>query len=235
MNYPAFEVFGTQHLVTLLICAAVIYTYPKYFENQNPTKQILGGKILAGIMILHMLTQPIYDVLLFDLPWKGEFPMHMCDFSMLAMIVYLLKQNAPKILFHCAYFWGICGATMALATPDLEYGFPHGEYSPFFWGHSLILLAVFYVLMVNKERPVLMDMGKVIGVTLVLLIFVYIANLLIGPPANYWYLVARPVEGTLMDYFPDPPLHLIGTIPLAILLFYIAYLPLQIKDRINKK
>jgi hypothetical integral membrane protein (TIGR02206 family) len=234
MNFPAFEVFGTQHLVTLLLCAAVIYLYPKFFQNKDEVKQILGGKILAGIMILHMITQPIYDVLLFELPWKEEFPLHMCDFSMLAMIVYLLKQNAPKILFHCAYFWGICGATMAMATPDLEYGFPHGEYSPFFWGHSLILLAVFYVLMVRKERPILKDILKVIGVTLVLLIFVYIANLLIGPPANYWYLVARPVDGTLMDYFPDPPLHLIGTIPLAILLFYIAYLPLQIKDRLKK-
>jgi len=234
MNFPAFEVFGTQHLVTLLLCAAVIYLYPKFFQNKDEAKQILGGKILAGIMILHMITQPIYDVLLFELPWKGEFPLHMCDFSMLAMIVYLLKQNAPKILFHCAYFWGICGATMAMATPDLEYGFPHGEYSPFFWGHSLILLAVFYVLMVRKERPILKDILKVVGVTLVLLIFVYIANLLIGPPANYWYLVARPVDGTLMDYFPDPPLHLIGTIPLAILLFYIAYLPLQIKDRLKK-
>lgn len=234
MNFPAFEVFGTQHLVTLLLCAAVIYLYPKFFQNKDEAKQILGGKILAGIMILHMITQPIYDVLLFKLPWKGEFPFHMCDFSMLAMIVYLLKQNAPKILFHCAYFWGICGATMAMATPDLEYGFPHGEYSPFFWGHSLILLAVFYVLMVRKERPILKDILKVVGVTLVLLIFVYIANLLIGPPANYWYLVARPVDGTLMDYFPDPPLHLIGTIPLAILLFYIAYLPLQIKDRLKK-
>jgi hypothetical integral membrane protein (TIGR02206 family) len=234
MNFPAFEVFGTQHLVTLLLCAAVIYLYPKFFQNKDEAKQILGGKILAGIMILHMITQPIYDVLLFELPWKEEFPLHMCDFSMLAMIVYLLKQNAPKILFHCAYFWGICGATMAMATPDLEYGFPHGEYSPFFWGHSLILLAVVYVLMVRKERPILKDISKVIGVTLVLLIFVYIANLLIGPPANYWYLVARPVDGTLMDYFPDPPLHLIGTIPLAILLFYIAYLPLQIKDRLKK-
>ena len=235
MNFPAFEVFGTQHLVTLLLCAAVIYLYPKFFQNKDEAKQILGGKILAGIMILHMITQPIYDVLLFELPWKEEFPLHMCDFSMLAMIVYLLKQNAPKILFHCAYFWGICGATMAMATPDLEYGFPHGEYSPFFWGHSLILLAVVYVLMVRKERPILKDISKVIGVTLVLLIFVYIANLLIGPPANYWYLVARPVDGTLMDYFPDPPLHLIGTIPLAIFLFYIAYLPLQIKDKFNKK
>ena len=234
MNFPAFEVFGTQHLVTLLLCAAVIYLYPKFFQNKDEAKQILGGKILAGIMILHMITQPIYDVLLFELPWKEEFPLHMCDFSMLAMIVYLLKQNAPKILFHCAYFWGICGATMAMATPDLEYGFPHGEYSPFFWGHSLILLAVFYVLMVRKERPILKDILKVVGVTLVLLIFVYIANLLIGPPANYWYLVDRPVEGTLMDYFPDPPLHLIGTIPFAILLFYIAYLPLQIKDRLKK-
>jgi hypothetical integral membrane protein (TIGR02206 family) len=234
MNFPAFEVFGTQHLVTLLLCAAVIYLYPKFFQNKDEAKQILGGKILAGIMILHMITQPIYDVLLFELPWKEEFPLHMCDFSMLAMIVYLLKQNAPKILFHCAYFWGICGATMAMATPDLEYGFPHGEYSPFFWGHSLILLAVFYVLMVRKERPILKDILKVVGVSLVLLIFVYIANLLIGPPANYWYLVARPVDGTLMDYFPDPPLHLIGTIPLAILLFYIAYLPLQIKDRLKK-
>jgi hypothetical integral membrane protein (TIGR02206 family) len=234
MNFPAFEVFGTQHLVTLLLCAAVIYLYPKFFQNKDEAKQILGGKILAGIMILHMISQPIYDVLLFELPWKEEFPLHMCDFSMLAMIVYLLKQNAPKILFHCAYFWGICGATMAMATPDLEYGFPHGEYSPFFWGHSLILLAVFYVLMVRKERPILKDILKVVGVTLVLLIFVYIANLLIGPPANYWYLVARPVDGTLMDYFPDPPLHLIGTIPLAIFLFYIAYLPLQIKDRLKK-
>ena len=235
MDYPTFEVFGTQHLFTLMICAAVIYGYPKFFQNQSETKKILGGKIIAGVIILHMLTQPFYDIFLFDLPWQGEFPMHMCDFSQLAMIYYLLNQKAPKILFHCAYFWGICGATMALATPDLEYGFPHGEYSPFFWGHSFILLAVFYVLMVRNERPILSDIPKVIGVTLVLLIFVYCVNLLIGPPANYWYLVARPVEGTLMDYFPDPPLHLIGTIPLAILLFYIAYLPLQIKDLLRGK
>ena len=60
MNYPAFEVFGTQHLVTLLICALVIYAYPKYFANQNPAKQTQGGKILAGIMILHMVTCLLY-------------------------------------------------------------------------------------------------------------------------------------------------------------------------------
>ena len=89
--------------------------------------------------------------------------------------------------------------------------------------------------MVFKERPYLIDILKVIGVTLVLLILVYVANLLIGSPANYWYLVDRPVDGTLMDYFPDPPLHLIAVIPLAVILFYIAYLPFQIKDKLINK
>ena len=124
---------------------------------------------------------------------------------------------------------------MALATPDLDYGFPHGEYSPFFWGHSLILMAVAYVIMVKRERPYLSDIPKVIGVTLGLLVIVYFINLIIGPPANYWYLLERPVDGTLLDYFPDPPFHLIGTIPLAAFLFYVAYLPLFIKDRAVKK
>ena len=107
MNYQTFEVFGGQHLITLFICAALILSYIKYFQNQTESKKVLGGKIVAIIIIIHMLTQPIYDVLLFDLPWQGEFPLHMCDFSMLAMIVYFLKDNAPKILFNCAYFWGI--------------------------------------------------------------------------------------------------------------------------------
>jgi uncharacterized membrane protein YwaF len=89
--------------------------------------------------------------------------------------------------------------------------------------------------MVRDERPYLSDIPKVIGITLLLLVFVYIMNLVIGPPANYWYLMDRPVDGTLLDYFPDPPLHLLGTIPLAAFLFYVVYLPLFIKDKVIKK
>ena len=235
MDYPAFELFSTQHLVSLFICFVVIVGFPKYFQGQTASRKLMGGKIIAGLIILHMLTQPIYDIFLFNLAWQGEIPLHMCDFSAIAMVIFLLRDNAPKLLFYCAYFWGICGATMALVTPDLEFGFPHGEYSPFFWGHSLILLAVSYVLMVRDERPYLSDIPKVIGITLPLLVFVYIMNLVIGPPANYWYLMDRPVDGTLLDYFPDPPLHLLGTIPLAAFLFYVVYLPLFIKDKVIKK
>ena len=121
---------------------------------------------------------------------RVNFPMHMCDFSMIAMIVYFLKQNAPKILFHCAYFWGICAGNHGPGNAGSNLWLSSWGVLTIFLGSQLNLLAVFYVLMVNKERPILSDIPKVIGVTLVLLIFVYIANLLIGPPANYWYLAA---------------------------------------------
>ena len=68
MNYQTFEVFGTQHLVTLFICAALILSYIKYFQNQTESKKVLGGKIVAIIIIIHMLTQPIYDCLLYTSP-----------------------------------------------------------------------------------------------------------------------------------------------------------------------
>ena len=44
MNYPAFEVFGTQHLITLSICAGLIYSFIKYFQIQTVSKKIYPQK-----------------------------------------------------------------------------------------------------------------------------------------------------------------------------------------------
>ena len=235
MSYPAFELFGTQHLLSLLICLVAIIGFPKLFQHQMNSRKILGGKIVAGLLIFHLVTQPIYDIFLFGLPWQDELPLHMCDFSSIALIIFLLKDNASKLLFHCAYFWGVIGATMALLTPDLEYALPHVEYIPFFFGHSLIIMAVFYVLIVKQDRPYLSDIPKVIITSSILLIGVYVINVLMGPPANFWFLVDRPDGGSLMDYFPDPPMHLVGVIPLGIFLYYVAYLPFLISDLSAKK
>jgi len=96
MNYPAFEVFGTQHLLSLLICLVAIIGFPKLFQNQVSSRKILGGKIVAGLMILHMITQPIYDIFLFKLPWKEEFPLHMCDMSSIALIIFFAKRESAQ-------------------------------------------------------------------------------------------------------------------------------------------
>ena len=68
MSYPAFELFGTQHLLSLLICLVAIIGFPKLFQHQMNSRKILGGKIVAGLLIFHLVTQPIYDIFLFGLP-----------------------------------------------------------------------------------------------------------------------------------------------------------------------
>jgi len=85
------------------------------------------------------------------------------------------------------------------------------------------------------NRPYAKDILKVTAITLfILLPIVYVINILLGEPANFWYLVAKPDGASLMDMFPDPPLHILYTTPLAIAVFYLIYLPYFIKDRINK-
>jgi uncharacterized membrane protein YwaF len=53
--------------------------------------------------------------------------------------------------------------------------------------------------------PYAKDIIKVSAITaLILLPIVYIINLLLGDPANFWYLMDRPAGASLMDQFPDP-------------------------------
>ena len=77
MAYLHFQIFGTQHLITLLICFIVILGLPKFFQNASDDNKVIGAKIVAGLIALHLITQPIYDILLFNLHWQDELPLHM--------------------------------------------------------------------------------------------------------------------------------------------------------------
>ena len=107
------------------------------------------------------------------------------------------------------------------------------DYLTFFWGHALILFGVFFALISMNTRPYFSEMNKVILFTLVLLIPIYLINVALGEPANYWYLAAKPAAGSLMDFFPEPPLHLLVTTPIALSLFYVIYFPLFLRDRLK--
>jgi len=98
----------------------------------------------------------------------------------------------------------------------------------------LVLLGVFYTVITLGERPYFKDVHKVIGVTLILLVGIYIANFILGDDANFWYLKKRPDGASLLDLFPDPPFHILVTIPIAIAMFYLIYLPFGIKDWVSK-
>ena len=228
-----FEIFGTVHLITIIVIIVVSIFLPKFYKNKSEEQKSLIKKIIVGVIAAHLIISPYKDLYLLANPydWRETIPIHMCDLSEIFLIFFLL--GGPRILYLCAFFWGLAGATMAIVTPDITY---HDlDYIFFMVGHGMIIVGIMFATVSMGNRPYAKDILKVSAITLfILLPLVYVINLILGDPANFWYLMDKPEGASLMDKMLDPPMHLLQTTPIAIALFYLIYLPYFIKDRMVK-
>ena len=228
-----FELFGTVHLITIAVIIVVSVLLPRTYKDKSINQKSTMNKVIAGVIALHVIISPYKDLYLLANPydWRETLPLHMCDLSEIFLIWFLL--GGPKILYLCAFFWGLGGASMAILTPDISY---HDlDYIFFMIGHGMIIVGIMYATVALGNRPYVNDILKVSAITaFILLPIVYIINILLGEPVNFWYLIAKPGGASLMDMFPDPPYHLLYTTPIAIAVFYLIYLPYFIKDRVAK-
>jgi hypothetical integral membrane protein (TIGR02206 family) len=180
-----------------------------------------------------VVISPYKDLFILENPynWREVLPFHMCDLSAIFLAWFLL--GGPKILYKCAFFWGIAGATMAILTPDISH---HDlDYAFFMIGHGMIVIGTMYATIALNNRPYARDILTVSFITAcILLPITYIINLILGEPANFWYLMAKPAGSSPMDAFPEPPYHLLVLAPLAIAMFILVYSPYFIKDNVKK-
>jgi hypothetical integral membrane protein (TIGR02206 family) len=233
MNASPFILFGNIHIITMLVILAVSILLPIIYKNKSEVQKSVMTKMIAYIVIAHVVISPYKDLFLLENPynWREVLPFHMCDLSEIFLAWFLL--GGPKILYKCAFFWGIGGATMAIITPDISH---HDlDYAFFMIGHGMIVIGIMYATVALNNRPYAKDILTVSLITAcVLLPITYTINLLLGEPANFWYLMAKPAGASLMDAFPEPPYHLLVLTPLAIATFVIIYVPYFIKDRLQK-
>lgn len=233
MNASPFILFGNIHIITMLVILTVSILLPMIYKNKSEVQKSVMTKMIAYVVIAHVVISPYKDLFLLENPynWREVLPFHMCDLSEIFLAWFLL--GGPKILYKCAFFWGIGGATMAIITPDISH---HDlDYAFFMIGHGMIVIGIMYATVALNNRPYAKDILTVSLITAcVLLPITYTINLLLGEPANFWYLMAKPAGASLMDAFPEPPYHLLVLTPLAIATFVIIYVPYFIKDRLQK-
>ena len=71
--------------------------------------------------------------------------------------------------------------------------------------------------------------------SLSILPIIYVVNMLLGPPANYWYLGTKPIGESILDFFPEPPWHIPLLIIIGAGLFFIIYSPYWIYDKFKRE
>ena len=231
MDVQPFEIFGNSHIATLLTIIAIAFILPISLKDRDSEK-ILIAKFLGISAIILELIKPFIWHYSMDFPWARLIPIHMCNLSTIFIGIFLLTKK--RIFFEVSFFWGIGGGLNALLTPDVPKNFPDPQYVLFFVGHGLLIVAIVFASLGLKNRPTLSSVRNGIYFSLAVLPIIYLVNILIGPPANYWYLGVKPVGESLLDFFPDPPFHIPLLIILGIVVFYLIYSPFWVYDKFKK-
>lgn len=221
------NILSWSHIVIVIACIASIIFIPFIFKNSSNSSQ---KKLIFFIISLILINQSmdLYIEGYLD-QWKLGLPLHLCDFSSFSILIYLLTKKRDFFIF--AFFFGIAGAGMSILTPDTVYGFPAIGYIQNQIGHTAIILGVSYAMVIDNQRPYLKDVARALGFATILLFIMYGVNYLLGPPANYWFIVEKPIGDNVTSFMRPEPFHMIDIWLLAVLVCYLIYLPYYLKDR----
>ena len=222
----ALNLMSMSHVITVLACIASTILVPKYFKNfSDKNKKLLSHSIIFLLLVNQVMD--FYREGLVSGRWQDGLPLHLCDFSTIAIILYFLTQKRDFFVF--AFFFGIAGGGMSILTPDTVYGFPYVGYIQSQIGHTMILMGVTYAMVIDNQRPYLKDIPKVFMYATMLLLFTYLMNYLLG--TNYWFLAEKPVGDNITTLMRPEPFHIIDIYIVALLVCYSMYLPFYLKDR----
>ena len=216
-----------SHILIVLICVASIIYIPKFFKKSSSLTQSNLAYFIISIILINQCMDLYREGYLDE--WKLGLPLHLCDFSSFSILIYLLTKKRDFFIF--AFFFGIAGAGMSILTPDTGYGFPEVGYIQNQIGHTAIILGVSYAMVIDNQRPYLKDVARALGFATILLFIMYGVNYLLGPPANYWFIVEKPIGDNVTSFMRSEPFHMIDIWLLAVLVCYLIYLPYYLKDR----
>jgi hypothetical integral membrane protein (TIGR02206 family) len=219
------NILGPSHILTICLSILSIIYLPKYFEKSS----INAKKIFSKTIIIFLLINQAMDFYregIMSGRWQDGLPLHLCDFSTMAIILYFFTHKRDYFIF--AFFFGIAGGGMSILTPDTVYGFPYVGYIQSQIGHTMILMGVSYAIIIDKQRPYLSDVFKALLYASILLLFTYFMNYILG--TNYWFLAEKPIGNNITSFMRPEPFHIIDLYIVAILICYAMYLPYYLRD-----
>jgi len=108
-----------SHIITVLLSLLAIIFVPKYFESSTDKAKV---SLKYSIIFLLLINQSMdfYREGILSNRWEDGLPLHLCDFSTMAIILYFLTQKEISLYLH---FSLACSGGMSILTPDTLYGF----------------------------------------------------------------------------------------------------------------
>ena len=222
-----FELFGTAHLMGLVIVALCISAIAYFGRKASPGRRRWMRYGLAIVLVVVETSWHLWNVFTGQWTIQTMLPLHLCSALVWLSVVMLVTRNYT--IYEFAYLLGIIGALQALLTPDAGiYGFPHFRFFQVLASHGAIIAAAVFMTVVEKFRPTKDSVVRVGVRGNVYMAIVFVLNFLIG--SNYLFIAHKPETASLLDVLPPWPWY-IGIIELLGLFFILLfYSPFALKD-----
>jgi hypothetical integral membrane protein (TIGR02206 family) len=203
-----FAWYGPSHWVALLltVAASVAVAWSARRARRRdrlPYTVVLLRVIVTGSVLLHHVHK---------LAVQRKVPLEMCDWTgNVAIVALFTRHPLPAALL---YYWGLTLSPQALITPDLEHGFPSLRFFLFFVPHGAVVAAAAYTTWGRGLRLTWRLYACAAAISVLLLTGIQIWNTVFND--NYMYLMAKPVSGSILDFFGPWPVYVIVEVCMAL-------------------
>jgi len=223
----AFELFGTPHIIALMIVALINVALLAVGQRLWPRWRKIVRTTLATVLIVNEALWLLWLWTTGQASIQTALPLHLCSILVFTSAILLVNRNHG--LYEFVYLLGIAGASQALLTPLFgAYGFPHFRFFQGIISHGSIVTAAIYMTAVEGYRPTLQSIKRILIRGNIYAVFVGIVNALLG--SNYVFIAHKPATASLLDVLPPWPLYLPILEAIALVMIGLLYLPFAITD-----
>jgi hypothetical integral membrane protein (TIGR02206 family) len=229
-HWDTFARFGPLHGVAVAVCALLVLAVVQVGRRlARSGGEAAFRKSFAAFALCYW----IVDVISLNrngIDVYAGLPLHLCGFNALVAPFALLTLN--RWLRATLYFWTFTLTLQAFIQPELQEGPAFAAFWAFWAGHTLIMTAAVYDLVVLGFRPDWRDLGRVVLVSLAYAAFIVPLNLVLG--TNYGF-IGNPPPGKSIPPFIDAlgpwPARALIVMGLSVIGFWLALLPWRLLER----
>ena len=220
-NEIPFIAYGNSHLAVLFFSALLLALTLVASKKLNHNQNLLIGRCLTVILAVSVVVYTVFELALGRFTIANDLPLSLCN--LFALVAPFVLWNPKHKYFEPIYFLVMAGTFQAIVTPDLYYDYPAYEFFKYWITHvGLVLLMIHYMVCFGLY-PTAKGIVKTFGWLNVYVAVLLPINYLLG--ANYFYLIAKPINPSVLDFFGPWPVYILVAEILVMGFFAIAMIP----------
>ena len=214
----------------LILMVIVSVALPWYGRRYLDAKwQLFVSRAIAAVISVTVAAWSIYRLAIGAFDWSADLPLQLC--YLIALLLVFLMWNPSLAKHELFYYLVLAGTLQGAITPNVEEVYPLYNFLKYWIVHCGLVVYMVYVCVVHRLYPSFRGIFRAYFWINAYAVLMLGFNLIAG--TNYFYVMEKPPIPTLLDYLGPWPWYLLSGQLVALVLFWLSWLPMARMSRVS--